>query len=98
MITVVCSLFRLCVRAIGRVFIAVINPPRGAIRSANLGCAVAVGRISRLGGSVWALWIAGLWLELSLSIGRHLPCSRYSALLGKGLLLGPVSSTVAACS
>ncbi|KAI1430440.1 hypothetical protein GGR50DRAFT_699040 [Xylaria sp. CBS 124048] len=47
-----------------------------------------------LGGSVWALWITGLWLELPLSIGRNLPCGCCTAPLGDGLRLGPVSPTV----
>ncbi|KAI1265539.1 hypothetical protein F5Y18DRAFT_386898 [Xylariaceae sp. FL1019] len=54
---------------------------------------MAVGRFWRSGGGCWALWIAGLWLELALSNGRYLPCSRYLALPGISFLLESVSLT-----
>ena len=61
---------------------------------ANLGCAVAIGRISRLDSGCWAIWIASLWLELAYSIGRSLAGDDSSVVIGLSLLLRPVSYTV----
>ena len=66
----------------------------------DLGCAAAAGRIFRLAAAVWALWVAGRWLDLPLSSRRYLPYGGWGAsaalpLAGDGVLLGPVSCTVA---